>query len=465
MIIDVVSMQSTLDKFIIDTRDESSFKSKTFSNYKKGDVTKELINCLMANQYEQCHYWCAELICSGHFEELWDTLISYMGKHINLGNPKISLYLQMRVELFRDIARKNRDSDISLRNNTRIRKLFAEVIGVLMTSKNRLCSHRVKVCTSGDDFDLMNMSSKLRAPDITFVKDFFKEDDPKELYIPVNEMGYHLSSLSQDAVEACYWLEWMLEYENQTNKRKDKCVCSKRENEMVNEKYQTDLIWLIWDVILYYGANCVASINKSKSISSNTKSKIIRALHNLFSLRYNCRIKTRRIQLLYFAINIITTSFIDNVEIIENKTLINSYAENADLIYKELKKNEIVEAGKEDVAEFICNKLIIKQESSTSTSSSASSMQKMDILCRGLDMGDSKARSDKNVTSKKKGSIHEDMSSIEKSIMKMNILDNVALSSLSIPSSSRSLYVTSKQNDNHEQGPNKEIHIKIPETK
>jgi hypothetical protein len=463
-------MQHTiLDKYIIDTREENAFRSKTFSGYKKGDVTKELINCLMSNQYEQCHYWCAELICSGHFEELWDTLISYTGKHINIGNPKVPIYLHMRVDQFREIARKNNDTDLSLRNNLRIRRVFAEIIGVLMSSKNRLCAHRVKVCTTGDEFDLMNMSSKLRAPDITFVKDFFKEADPKELYIPINEMGYHLSKLSKDAVEACYWLEWMLEYENQTNKRKDKCVCAQRENPLVNEKYQTDIIWLIWEVILYYGDNCTAPISRSKSISPTTKSKIIRSLFNLFSLRYNARIKTRRIQLLYFAVNIITTTTIEDVDIIENKELIHSYADNADLIYKELKKNEIVEMGKEEIADYICDKLIIKHESSSKSSSSseASSRHKMDILCRGLDMGNTtSSRVDKN-DKRKKGSNSEELSSMEKSIMKMNILDNVSISSLSMLPSPSQKNVPGKDVSKEQVSPakSKAVHFKIEELK
>ncbi len=425
---------SSLNKFIIDTREESAFKSLTFSNYRKGDVTKELSICLMSNNYEQCHYWCAELICSGHFEELWDTLISFAGKHINLGNPKLPIYMQMRVDLFRDIARKNRDSDIALRNNMKVRRLFAEVIGVLVTSKNRLCAQRVKVCTSVGEYDLMNMASKLKAPDVSFVKGIFKDDDPKELYIAVNEMGYHLSNLSNDAVEACYWLEWMLEYESQTCKRKDKCVCARRVSESIAEKYQTDIIWLIWDILLCYGSTSSASsVNKNKAVSSSTKTKIVRALCSLFSLRYNSRMKSRRIQLLYFAISIITSSYIENIEIIENKTLINSYADNADLIYKELKKQEKVEEGKEEIAELMCNKILLKNESDSDSSST--SKHKMDILNRGLDMGESRSKTEHTPSSKRKVENHEEMTSMEKSIMKMSILDNVSLSSLSVPKS------------------------------
>ena len=93
----------------------------------------------------------------------------------------------MRVEQFRDIARKNRDIELTLRNNLKIRKLFAEVIGVLMTSKNMLFTNRVKLSsTTGDEFDLVHMSNKLKAPEVSYVKDFFKEQDPKELFIAVN---------------------------------------------------------------------------------------------------------------------------------------------------------------------------------------------------------------------------------------------------------------------------------------
>ena len=49
-----------------------------------------------------CH-WCAELICSGHYMEIWEIILHYTGKHIHLGNPKIIIYLQMRYEVFKNI--------------------------------------------------------------------------------------------------------------------------------------------------------------------------------------------------------------------------------------------------------------------------------------------------------------------------------------------------------------------------
>ena len=435
-----------MQKYIVDTRDESSFRSATFSNYKKGDVTKELCICLLSNQYEQCHYWCAEMICSGHFEDLWDILIVHIGKHINLSNPKIPIYLRARIELFRDIARKNKDSDLSLRNNTKVRKLFAEVVAVLMMSKNSLCSQRVKAAIKGEEFDLMNISSKLKAPDVTFVKDFFKESDPKELFFAINEMGYHLSVSSRNAVEACFWMEWMLDYEVQTTKRKDKCLCAQRENDMVSEKYQCDLIWLIWDVLIYYGSQSGGTTGSSrKSLTPANKTKIIRSLFYIYSLRYNSRVKVRRIQLLYLAINLITSSYIEDCEIMENKALINSYTENADLIYREIKKGEIVHFGKEEEADSICEKILMQhqlvQTNSTSGSSSlSSSVHKLGILSRGMDFGEERKpeRLRSQGQPKRASADMEDMSSIDKSQMKMNILGNIPITSLLLPTSSKS---------------------------
>lgn len=457
-----------LEKYIVDTRDESSFRSATFSNYKKGDVTKELCNSLLSNQYEQCHYWCAEMICSGLFEDLWDTLIVHVGKHINLSNPKIPIYLRSRIEMFRDIARKNKDTDLSLRNNTKIRKLFAEVVAVLMMSKNSLSSQRVKAAIKGEGFDLMNISSKLKAPDVTFVKDFFKESDPKELFFAVNEMGFHLSESSRNAVEACFWMEWMFDYEVQTTKRKDKCVCAQRENDMVSEKYQSDLIWLIWDILLFYGSNNGSTTGSSrKALSPANKTKIIRALFYIFSLRYNTRVKVRRIQLLYLAINLITTSYIEDCDIIENKALINSYAENADLIYKEIKKGEIVHFGKEDEADSICEKILMQhqlaQSNSSSGSSLSSSVHKLGILSRGMDFGEDrkKERLRSQGQSKRASADMEDMSSMDKSQMKMNILGNVPISSLMLPSSSKSTTRLSLEETKTGKEESKSIKVKV----
>jgi len=315
---------------INDIREKSEFKGITFSEFKKCDVKKELLNNLYNSKIESSCYWSAELICAGHYSDLWDVIISFYSKHIHIGNPKLVIYLDLRVNNFKDIINGGYiNQEMRLRNNEKMRKLFCEVICILCESKKGHCYDEIKV--KKDDFDLteMTMTERFKAPNVEYGKECFKQEDPKELFIPINELAYNLSSESKNGINACYWMEWIIEFENICKTKKEKCNCERRTFASVEDKFQMDLVWIIWDIFL----------NESLK-RSNIIQKIVNSALKIFCLKYSNNCHKKRKFLLYFIVNIFTQSIFLEEEMIKDKNKIASITSKINTIYKQIKQNE-----------------------------------------------------------------------------------------------------------------------------
>lgn len=341
---------------INDKRSIAEFRGLSFSNFQKSKVRVELLACLVNNKIEPACYWAAELICAGHFLDVWDTIILFCSKYIHLGNPKLPIYIAMRFTNFKDIMSNGYvGNELSMRNNVKIRQLFSEVICILCQSRKKHSLETVKI-QKEDEFDMTHMASKLKAPSIDYAKDVFRSDDPKELYIAMNEFAYHISSKSKNSVSACYWLEWILEFETLCKHNKETCIAETRTFAPVLDKFQKDTIWIIWELIMQEAKNNgVSNTNMNNTINNTINNainkkfknkhplteKIIKALLELFSIKYTSGVKKKRRFIIYFAITLLTENVDYNIDIISNKQHIDAIMQKIGLVYKDVKKNEI----------------------------------------------------------------------------------------------------------------------------
>jgi hypothetical protein len=317
---------------INDIRTQPQFKGITFSNYKRSDVRNQLIENIKNGKIEQSCYWCAELVCAGHYIEIWETILYYVGKHIHLGNPKIIVYLEKRYEIFRNImAQGHVLSELQLRNHPTIRKLFAEIVCTLALSNKKHSFEPIKI-NREEEFDMTQMTDRLKAPNVQYIEPIFKKEDPKELFIAINEFAYNISPEKHSMIGASYWIEWAVDFDAICKKRKTPVFCEIRNTIPVEKKYKRDIIWILWDTLFHYSAN----------IQNPFIDTIMNSLFTLFCIKYTTASCKKRRYLLYFAVALLTEPVPTNIDIISqaNKPLIQNATDKINAIYKQIKKNE-----------------------------------------------------------------------------------------------------------------------------
>ena len=315
-----------MEIIIHDKRPEKEFISTTFSNFKKSEVTKILVETINNQDIEGALSWCTELLCSGRLKDLWDCFLLALGKHVRIGNPKLAMYISSRFEKFKEIINNGfSEIELEVRNSKEMRKLMAEITLVLCFSPKKPPLQMIKV-KKGEDFSFEKLGVNLKADTMEWCKKILRDDDPNEIVLAVNEYAYHFNK--KNLLRCCYWVDWIIDFEALCRKQKKPIEINDRDFVCVDGKFMGDPIWLFWELIL----------NDSKT--DKTKEKIIQSLLELFCLKYNFSQKKKRRHLLYLAIELCTEKVDMNISMIHEGEKIKTIIPQINKFYKSIKKYE-----------------------------------------------------------------------------------------------------------------------------
>ena len=314
---------------IDDERPIGAFVKMTFSGYKTVDAMKKLMESLINAKVEGACYWTAELICSGHYAELWETIFLFYGKHVHVANPKLAVYIENKLSKFKENMNNasSAQAQLNFRNEPAFRNMFCEIIITLCLSDKKFIIQYTNV--PAEDFDLVILKNNLVAPDFTRAEKIIQPEDPRELLVTVNELQFCLSPEISSTMRANYWIEWLLDYAKLCKKRKQPCLIQQRAHDNIDIKHQRNIVWLIWDAICH----------ETKERRNTLLIKIIDSLFRMFTLRYSEVHNTRRKSIIYFAVAILTMCPISTIEktpMIRNKPHIDCAVAQTNAIFTQV---------------------------------------------------------------------------------------------------------------------------------
>lgn len=192
------------------------------------------------------------------------------------------------------------------------------------------------------------MMDRVSAPNTDFYR-LKRPKDPEEWFVALNEFAYQISEERRNLLEACFWLEWMIEYDSYCRTHhKDWAIVNAGSTKinkgasrmewidgLVPSKYYEDMAWGIWEILL----------TPSRTISADSLvMKLLKNAHVLFCVDYTTASCSRKRFWFYYAISLHTESISgkEHEKIIqdESRDLIQRVIMKADDVYIEIKTAE-----------------------------------------------------------------------------------------------------------------------------
>jgi hypothetical protein len=320
---------------ITDTRDTKELAKISFSGYQIKDVVQALSKSMINCKIEEAVNWSVELLLSGQTEKYWEKVFSIALKNINTNNPKLPNFLFKRYSRFVSLKLKYSGSAkstnvagfLSLRNSQIIRNMICEVCVTICNSTKLKPITLPKIKDA--DFNSEFIKTKIVANNSNIVTDKLKYGDPEELRIPLNEFNFCIKTRKWEL--AVYWLAWIIEWERRNTKRDKFYICGFRKIDGIEEKLCTDVIWIIWEILIKE----VGYLNDDKA------SKQVFSLYKLYKFDFKPAKKSKRVFFILYAIKYFTEIYSFKQEIIPNYYQLIQACSNINIMFYDKKKYEV----------------------------------------------------------------------------------------------------------------------------
>ena len=315
--------------YIQDRRLPEDFKMMTFSGYKKTDVYNTLFKSIENNRIENSCHWVTELIISGYITDIWEKIVIFACKIIHINNPLLPEYLYKNtLKIYYHIKRYSKKDYIHLRNNLSIRNTFIDVITTLTNSDKTKRFDKLKRFNDQENFDYKNIKNRLIAAHKYLPDNFIQFNEPEELGVILNEFVFNLKN-SKSGYERCtFWIQWLFKWDKLHQKKIGQQGIQPR-NVNVDDKYKSNIVWLIWCGIFH----------EYQRRDNNIKRQV-NALYKLYCHNFTTQKQNTRLPLLHNTIALLTYNIDFCVPIRSDKTLFIQSQCNLNMMFKAKKINE-----------------------------------------------------------------------------------------------------------------------------
>ena len=323
---------------LVDTRRHTDFKLVTLGGYPRSKVPAAMEKAIYSGKIEHACYWAFQLLASGAPITLWDRLLGYAYKHVNIANAKLPRWLQekttawQRVLVRKDFAGPN---VINSRNLQQVRHMITEVIVVLSLSRKRkLDTLSAKIKET--DFIISNFQDRCTNRGNMIISPLLGDNDPSEIRLAANEFAVNLGMRNMQG--ALYWLNWILYWERINIKRFKSFTIQARMIDGIPQTDIRDVIWLVWSIIHQVRARVIQDTESVRPAGElGQLERQLDALWAMYIHRWKPSSKSKRLPLIYWSMHYLVYPVDWSGEVIDRLDILVKATANTNMMFEKLR--------------------------------------------------------------------------------------------------------------------------------